>query len=492
VAPNSCRFDAGAVANQPRHVTKALSEPHDIGPSTTVEHAAIAIVDGHVTAMLRCVPVVRAGAGSESIHDMRVAGRRLRSALQSFKRWLPPGSAHLQGELRWLMRILGTVRDLDVQISLIEKHAQALENPDAATPALEYLRRRRAGAHQRVAAALSSVRFRRCVGGLNDLAAIEVEGVTTVSRIARSLVAKHTRALRKATRRARHGSSEELWHEVRVRAKHARYLIESLAFLAPHESQRSVKSLRSLQDRLGRRRDAVVASTTLAVLSRTSAIPAGAKIALQQIAESIEREHQRSILPPVDVPTKLGADLDRALRVAGKSRRVVEGMELILVRHAIAGETDRSRWPDDADRPLTEEGEKRFRDAARGLVEVVSTPNLVIASRFVRAWRTAELLVEEAGWPEPQASAELEPDGSSVDILHRLSSIEAGSRVALVGHEPSLSRLASWLLCGSEDALDLALKKGGAVVLAFDREVQPDGARLQLWLTPKAMRSMRD
>jgi len=41
--------------------------------------------------------------------------------------------------------------------------------------------------------------------------------------------------------------------------------------------------------------------------------------------------------------------------------------DLYLVRHAFAAHADPARWPDDAVRPLTEEGIDRFRAAARGL-----------------------------------------------------------------------------------------------------------------------------
>ena len=74
-------------------------------------------------------------------------------------------------------------------------------------------------------------------------------------------------------------------------------------------------------------------------------------------------------------------------------------MDLYIVRHAIAGHADGSRWPDDADRPLTPEGAKSFRAAAAGLRRIVSSVDVLLSSRFVRAWQTAELLHEVAGWP---------------------------------------------------------------------------------------------
>ena len=62
----------------------------------------------------------------------------------------------------------------------------------------------------------------------------------------------------------------------------------------------------------------------------------------------------------------------------------------------------RRRWPDDSERPLTEEGIARFRPAARGLAKIVPTVERVLASPYPRAWQTAEIVHEETGWPAPE------------------------------------------------------------------------------------------
>jgi CHAD domain-containing protein len=59
-------------------------------------------------------PKVRAGE-SDSVHQMRVATRRLRAALRSFGQVIPAtDTAHLAGELQWLGRMLGQARDGEV------------------------------------------------------------------------------------------------------------------------------------------------------------------------------------------------------------------------------------------------------------------------------------------------------------------------------------------------------------------------------------------
>jgi phosphohistidine phosphatase len=160
-----------------------------------------------------------------------------------------------------------------------------------------------------------------------------------------------------------------------------------------------------------------------------------------------------------------------------------------LVRHAFAAHADPDRWPDDSLRPVTPKGAERFRVEARGLQRVAPDVDVVLASRFARAWQTAELLHEAAGWPEPESCPELEAGRASapaVDVLRR----RPERTIALVGHEPHLSRLASLLCTGDEERLDLELKKGGVVLLSVDDAVEPGEATLRWAAAPKLLRAL--
>src|ERR671917_2936324 len=83
---------------------------------------------------------------------------------------------------------------------------------------------------------------------------------------------------------------------------------------------------------------------------------------------------------------------------------------LYLVRHAVAHGRDPERWPDDTRRPLTPEGEEEFMGAARGLGRVVPEVDVLLGSPYERAWRTAEILAEQTGWPAPKEFYALEPE----------------------------------------------------------------------------------
>ena len=68
---------------------------------------------------------------------------------------------------------------------------------------------------------------------------------------------------------------------------------------------------------------------------------------------------------------------------------------------------------------------------------------------------------------------------------------EAGrGSVALVGHEPNLSELASFLLTGSESRLLLEMKKGGVACLGLPDELAGGKAVLRWVATPKMLRAM--
>lgn len=156
---------------------------------------------------------------------------------------------------------------------------------------------------------------------------------------------------------------------------------------------------------------------------------------------------------------------------------------IYLVRHAIAEERDADRWPDDAHRPLSADGEKRFRRAARGLRVLVPEVDLVLSSPYVRAWRTAEILHEEAGWPSPEPSDLLGASRAPADGLDAIGARPEASSIAVVGHEPYLSHFISILLTGDPDAVQIELKKGGVVRI--------DDNVLRWYATPKSLVSIR-
>src|SRR6478672_8046810 len=115
--------------------------------------------------------------------------------------------------------------------------------------------------------------------------------------------------------------------------------------------------------------------------------------------------------------------------------------ELYLVRHGLAEERGEA-WPDDAKRPLTEDGIDRMRKAARGLARLGAVIDVVLTSPLVRARQTADIV---AGAIEPRPSLvnaeSLAPSGTYAAVVAELEKHAKKTRIALVGHEPNIGEL---------------------------------------------------
>ena len=165
-------------------------------------------------------------------------------------------------------------------------------------------------------------------------------------------------------------------------------------------------------------------------------------------------------------------------------------MRLLIVRHAKAFDRDPNRWPDDARRPLTDEGRAAFRRLAARLEKSLPIPDQVLASAWDRAWQTAEILEDEAMWPAAEREPLLEDADETqafAGLLDRLRPIRSNGTAALVGHEPFLSRFASRLMTGRADGAMIALRKGAVLELEMDSE-GPVGAALRSLVHPGVFR----
>ncbi len=84
----------------------------------------------HLSAMQAEVEGVRCGEDIESIHRMRVASRRMRSALKIFKDCFPKADyKNFTGMIRSVTQVLGHARDLDVQLEILKKNLSGYFDP---------------------------------------------------------------------------------------------------------------------------------------------------------------------------------------------------------------------------------------------------------------------------------------------------------------------------------------------------------------------------
>ena len=165
-------------------------------------------------------------------------------------------------------------------------------------------------------------------------------------------------------------------------------------------------------------------------------------------------------------------------------------MELYLLRHAPAFQKDHDRWRYDSQRPLTPEGEKEFRLAARGLARMVPRVDVILSSPSQRAWHTAEILSELNSWPAPKPSpvfAASRRRASPQKATLALGDYADAKYVAVVGHKPRLQELAAYLLIGEEDGLEIRIRTGGVMCIRFEGSPAPGTGKLRWLLTPKAL-----
>lgn len=151
---------------------------------------------------------------------------------------------------------------------------------------------------------------------------------------------------------------------------------------------------------------------------------------------------------------------------------------------------DAGRWPDDALRPLTARGLRRFRDVVDGLRALLPTPERLLTSPYQRATQTAEVLTTKNAWP---GSIEV-PSLAGDDIEAQLAELRRQARdlagaLAVVGHQPGLGHLASWLLSGDDEGVAFDWRKGGAAILSLDR-FEAGEARLDGFYSPRSLRAI--
>ncbi|MFL6201132.1 MAG: SixA phosphatase family protein [Thermoanaerobaculia bacterium] len=167
-------------------------------------------------------------------------------------------------------------------------------------------------------------------------------------------------------------------------------------------------------------------------------------------------------------------------------------MRLLLVRHAIAEEREdfARTGKDDRLRPLTDEGRKKMKQAARGLRALVPEIDLLATSPLTRAAQTGAILDTVYGGLDEVEIEELSPETTPEELLRWLRK-QKGDVIAAVGHEPSLSQILGWLLTGTDRRL-FAFRKGGACLLELGDEPAGGTATLLWALTPAQLRTLAD
>ena len=272
---------------EPSSVSKAASalgprtaEPPDVpaqpvpGPDGLAVDAIRAVLSQHVRHLLMADIGVRRDL-PDSVHQMRVAARRLRSALSTFGPLMEPEiDAALREELKWMASELGAIRDTEVMLDRLDRHAAQLDDPadtERARAAIDpLLTARLAAARSSALAALRSDRHQQLVDDLMSAAIdppVTDAAYGTCREVLLPLVARTWRRLRRTIEALEMDGPSPTWHAARIKAKKARYAADAIAPIFGRAMDRHARRLADVTELLGDHQDAHVAQTILRELA---------------------------------------------------------------------------------------------------------------------------------------------------------------------------------------------------------------------------------
>src|SRR5580700_1417410 len=111
-----------AMGSDAAAVGRPETDPPPAAPAASAQQVALAQLRRHLTAWIRHEPGARLGSDPEELHQLRVAARRIEATLGLFKHQLPPRLVHARQGAKGVLRALGTVRDLDVQLAELRQY----------------------------------------------------------------------------------------------------------------------------------------------------------------------------------------------------------------------------------------------------------------------------------------------------------------------------------------------------------------------------------
>ena len=271
------------------------------------DHATATALRAPLSTMRANLPGTLADIDSEFLHDLRVAVRRTRSLQRQLAPVFPPGPlAHHRTEFRWLQQVTGPVRDLDVHLIELDRF-RGTESPTLAAdlePVHDMLDSRRRTEFRRMTRALRSGRTGELIEAwsalLEELPSLPQADRPAAADPIADVVAGRIRSVYR--RMVKMGgaidddSPPEALHDLRKKGKELRYLLEFFGGVYPGEVVKPmVRTLKGLQDVLGRFQDQEVQAATLRALREEVGARKGGPAALMAmgvLVEGLDREHR--------------------------------------------------------------------------------------------------------------------------------------------------------------------------------------------------------
>jgi phosphohistidine phosphatase len=163
-------------------------------------------------------------------------------------------------------------------------------------------------------------------------------------------------------------------------------------------------------------------------------------------------------------------------------------MEVYMLRHSDAVPRGTPGYPND-DRPLTEDGVKKFTEAAKAIAGLAGNFDVIISSPLIRALDSAKIAAEAAGYKKNIITSQYMIPGSPMrSLFNFLKEFNSKNKILLAGHEPHLGYLAS-LMIGIEEHV-IEFKKGGMCRINISK-FPPEKPGVLVWhLTQKQLREI--
>ncbi len=272
----------------------------DLGKDATVADVVRHAIAASIVRLLRHDAGVRVGEDPEAVHQARVATRRLRSDLRTFRDVADPAWAgRLREDLRGLGRDLGAVRDAEVLRERLRDRVEMLDPADrpAGTRLLAGLDARWEESRDGLVSTLKAPAYVTLLDELVDAAneprVLEEAASLRAATTCRSMLEGPWKHVQAAAKQAKDDPTDASLHALRLRTKRIRYAAEAVAPVFGKRAAAFAKAAAELQDVLGEHQDAVVAVAWLrgeAASGGGDAFVAGQLVAAEARAAAESRE----------------------------------------------------------------------------------------------------------------------------------------------------------------------------------------------------------
>ncbi len=244
------------------------AELSPITPDDSMAEAGRKALLHQLVAMLEAEPGSRSGDDPEDVHDMRVAIRRTRSALSLLEPYFKTKPVRFyRKQLRKIMKVLGSVRDLDVLIDDLRAFAADADPDNQLAPAFEQLDSARKNARRELISTLDKGSYRRFIEDYTAFlkepgkSARSTNNVdphdvypTQVRHLLPPLLYEHVGMVRAYDSVLADADAPTL-HALRIAFKRLRYAVSLYADVLGTGAQEFVNEIKLVQDHLGRIND---------------------------------------------------------------------------------------------------------------------------------------------------------------------------------------------------------------------------------------------